>query len=161
MNQPRIHIRWYFLMDMIISIITWVVFYKIRNVIYHNQPAYSPGYYSGMILFIIGWSFLHHLSGAYGSLYEKSRLNELSKSFFVSIIGCIVLLFVFLLKNPQDNNLYYYQEFIALLIPHLILTILCRLIFLQKIKYQFQQNQVFFNTLLVGHSDLEIGRAHV
>ena len=154
MNQPRIHIRWYFLMDILISLITWVVFYRIRIIIYNNQPAYSPGYYSGLFLFIIGWSLLHHLSGTYGSLYYKSRLNELSKSFFVSLFGCIVLLFVFLLKNPQDNNLYYYQEFFALLIPHLILTIACRMLFLHKIKNQFQSQQVYFNTLLVGTADL-------
>ncbi len=153
MKQPRTHIRWYFLMDILISWVTWVVFYKIRIFIYDNQPAYSPGYYSGLVLFMIGWSLLHHLSGAYGSLYEKSRLNELSKSFFVSLIGCIVLLFVFILKNPQENNLYYYEEFFAMLIPHLILTVFSRMLFLHKIKNQFLRQQVYFNTLIVGTTD--------
>lgn len=149
-QQPRIHIRWYFIVDMLVSISTWVIFYHLREWIYQNKAVYTPGYYHGLILFTFGWSSLHHLSGAYLSLYEKSRLNELSKTVFVSLIGCLVLLFLFILKNPQEKNIYYYQDFLSLLVPHVTLSLLCRLFLLEKIKKQFKTKKVYFNTLIAG-----------
>jgi exopolysaccharide biosynthesis polyprenyl glycosylphosphotransferase len=135
---------------MLISVLTWVIFYQLREWIYQNKEVYSPGYWTGMIFYTAGWSILHHMSGAYLSLYEKSRLNELGKTIFVSLIGCMVLLFVFILKNPQENNSYYYQEFLCLLIPHASLSLFCRWFILKKIKSQFLQKKVYFHTLMIG-----------
>jgi len=83
-------------------------------------------------------------------MYEKSRLNEFSKTLIVSILGCLVLLFVFILKNPQGNNYNYYLEFFSLLIPVFICSLLVRLVFLKKAKKQLQAGKVFFNALLIG-----------
>lgn len=149
-SQPRIHIGWFILADVIICILTWLCFYYLRTVIYNYEFVVPHGFYIGLALYTTGWLLLHFLSGAYNDLYNKSRLTEFIRSVVVIFIGCVGLLFFFILKNPQTNNQNYYLEFYSLLLPMLILTLLARLIFLNVIKKQLNKKQVFFNALLIG-----------
>lgn len=111
-----------------------------------------PGFYLGLFLYVAGWLSLHFLSGAYQSLYQRSRLTELIRTFFVSIVGCLVLLFFFILKNPQTHNQFYYLEFFSLLVPIFICTFFIRLIFLSIAKNQLIHQKVYFNALLIGNA---------
>ncbi len=149
-SQPRIHIGWFILSDVVICILTWLCFYYLRTVIYEYDFVIPPGFYIGLTLYTIGWLLLHFLSGAYNALYSKSRLSEFSRSIIVIFIGCVGLLFFFILKNPQTNNENYYLEFYSLLVPMLALTLLVRMIFLNIIKSQLNKKEVFFNALLIG-----------
>lgn len=101
-------------------------------------------------MYTVGWISLHFLCGTYTSLYQKSRITEFLKTCIISIIGCLFLLFFFILKNPQGNNENYYLEFYSLLFPILFLTILIRMIFLSIAKKQLSTKKVFFNALLLG-----------
>lgn len=150
MNQPRINISWYILADVIVCIFTWLCFYYLRTVIYSYEFSIPPGFYLGLLLYTVGWITLHFLTGTYNSMYEKSRLTEFSKTLIVSILGCLVLLFVFILKNPQGNNYNYYLEFLSLLVPVFICSLLVRLVFLKQAKKQLKSGKVFFNALLIG-----------
>jgi exopolysaccharide biosynthesis polyprenyl glycosylphosphotransferase len=93
---------------------------------------------------------LHFFSGAYESIYQKSRVTELFKTFLVSVIGCFALLFFFILKNPQENNHYYYDEFYGLLAPIFFITFFFRIIILTIVKKQLHEGKVYFNALLIG-----------
>ena len=150
MSQPRINIKWYILSDILISIITWITFYYLRSVVYNFNFSIPSGFYLGLFLYTLGWLFLNFISGMYESLYEKSRLNELAKTFLISLIGCLFLLFFFILKNPHADNLKYYKEFFILLAPITIITIIVRSLFLNKVKNQLNKKVVFFNVLLIG-----------
>ena len=83
-------------------------------------------------------------------MYQKSRLNEFFKTLIVSIIGCLFLLFFFILKNPQGNNQNYYLEFYSLLFPVFFTTLIVRMIFVSVAKNQLERKKVFFNALLLG-----------
>jgi exopolysaccharide biosynthesis polyprenyl glycosylphosphotransferase len=131
-------------------VITWLCFYYLRTVIYDYPFSIPPGFYLGLFLYTLGWVFLHFLTGTYSSLYEKSRINELLKTVVIGIIGCLFLLFFFILKNPQSHNQNYYFEFYALLFPYVILTSLVRMMILGRAKKQIRQGAVYFNTLLIG-----------
>ena len=150
LNQNRIHIRWYIIADICAAIITWFSFYYLRTVIYKYPFHVPPGFYIGLVLYVLGWLALHFFSGAYESLYQKSRVAELFKTFLVSVIGCFALLFFFILKNPQENNRYYYEEFYSLFIPVFIVTFIFRLVILTIVKKQLRAHTVFFNVLLIG-----------
>ena len=153
LQQPRIHISWYILTDVIIAMITWACFYYLRTIIYNYDFSMPPGFYLGLLLYTLGWSTLHFLTGTYNNLYQKSRLNEIIKTFFTSIFGCLFLLFFFILKNPQENNNYYYLEFFSLLIPIFVCTALSRIFYLTAIKKQLAKGKVFFNVLIIGSAD--------
>ena len=150
MNQPRIHTRWYILADVFICIFTWVCFYYLRTRLY-NYPFNIPaGFYLGLSLYTTGWLVLNFMTGSYNSLYEKSRSGEFLRTMIISIIGCLVLLFVFILKNPQNDNYRYYVEFFCLLIPMFLITSMVRIIILGKVKKQLTDHSVYFNALLIG-----------
>ena len=150
MKQPRIHISWYIITDLVIAILTWICFYYLRTSIYDYAFSIPPGFYLGLILYTGGWLSLNFLSGTYTSIYQKSRVAELARTIIISLLGCLFLLFFFILKNPQYDNYNYYLEFYSLLFPMLISTAIARMIFLSIAKKQLSDKSVFFNALIVG-----------
>jgi hypothetical protein len=149
-KQPRIHTGWYIVADITVCVLTWVSFYYLRTIINKYPFSVPPGFYIGLFLYSLGWVTLHFMSGAYDQLYHKTRFGELFRTVAVSFIGCLFLLFFFILKNPQGDNRVYYLEFFSLLLPVFALTILARMFFLHIIKKQLKNKTVSFNALLVG-----------
>lgn len=150
MNQPRIHSKWYIVADVIVALATWIMFYYLRTLIYHSPFKLPGGFYSGAFAYTVGWVSLHFLSGAYDGIYQKTTITEFFRTAIVSLIGSFLLLFFFILKNPQSNNANYYKEYFALLVPVFFLTIISRLIFLDVIKKQLAAHKVFFKVMLIG-----------
>ncbi len=150
MNQPRIHTSWYIIADIIGALFTWLLFYFLRTIIYHYPFSLPPGFYAGAFLYVLGWLSLHLLSGAYEAIYQKSTITEIFRTLLVSLIGCFVLLFFFILKNPQENNENYYLEFYSLLLPVFVVTLIIRLFFLKLSGTQLKKEKVFFKVLLIG-----------
>jgi len=150
MKQPRLNIIWIILTDLLICCFTWLCFYYLRTIIYNYNFRIPPGFYLGWILYVVGWLTLYFLFGFYNSIYHKSRLTEIAKTFLVSLIGCLFLLFLFILKNPHDNNNSYYLEFFSLLIPIFFLTSIARFIFLTYAKNQIKSGAIFYNALIIG-----------
>ncbi len=138
------------LTDLLVAVITWLCFYVLRAFFYRYTFNMPSGFYIGLVIYVCGWLSLHFLTGTYTNLYQKSRVTELLKTIIVSTIGCLFLLFFFILKNPRTNNYDYYSEFFFLLIPVILLSGISRVIFLSVIKKQLIQKKVFFNTLLIG-----------
>lgn len=150
MKQPRIHISWFIAADIVVALLTWLCFYYLRTVIYDYDFEIPAGFYIGLFLYTIGWLTLHFMSGAYSDIYYKSGFTELARTMAVSIIGCLGLLFFFILKNPKSDNMIYYLEFFSLLGPVFFFTLISRLIFLRIIRQQLIKKKVTFNVLLVG-----------
>ncbi len=150
MKQPRVNISWYVLGDIIVALFTWVTFYYLRTFFQHYEFSVPSGFYLGLFLYTGGWIGLHFLTGTYHNLYQKSRVGEFFKTIFVSLIGCLFLLFFFILKNPRSNNYDYYIDFYILLFPVTFCSVFVRMIFLSITKKQLHNKNVFFNSLLIG-----------
>ena len=150
MKQPRVHISWYIMADTAVAIFTWIAFYYLRSYFQGYSFTMPSGFYLGLFLYTVGWVSLHFLTGTYNNLYQKSRVAELFKTIVVSLIGSLVLLFFFILKNPRTNNYDYYQDFYILLFPLTFCSCLVRMIFLSFIKKQLHNKKVYFNSLLIG-----------
>lgn len=136
--------------DVIVCLLTWLCFYYLRTVIYEYPFTLPPGFYLGLFLYTLGWLTLHFLSGTYEGLYAKSRLTEVFKTLLITVIGCLGLLFFFILKNPQTDNNRYYVEFFCLLVPVFICTVIFRILILNVVHAQLVGKKVFFNSLLIG-----------
>lgn len=149
-QQKRIHTSWYIVADILVSVFSWIGFYYLRTVIYHYEFSIPAGFYLGLFIYILGWVVLNFLTGSYQSLYQKSRFTEVLRTLFISTFGCVVLLFFFILKNPQTNNNRYYIEFFTMLGLVFTSTIIVRLFILSKVVKQLNNGSVFFNTLLIG-----------
>ena len=158
-SGKQISIAWYAVIDFITASLAWGCFFFIRRWLL-NQPTIEGGqlqtddkFWLGIALIPIGWLILYTLVGAYRLLYKKSRLFEFTSTFVCSLIGCIVLFFVLLLDDVENDYSYYYLAFVSLFGIHFIFTFLGRWLLLNKMKRQLLQGKVYFNTLMVGSQD--------
>lgn len=157
-NKP-IPVAWYAVADYFAAASAWAIFYFIRkwllneNIEVAGQLQINNKFWLGVIFIPVGWLMLYTLVGTYHSLYKKSRLQEFTVTFICSLLGTIVLFFLFLLDDAANNYSYYYTAFLALLVVHFVLTFTVRWSFLNVVKKQLLKGKVFFNTLMVGSSD--------
>lgn len=148
--QKRLHTGFYALGDVVVSIAAWTVFYYIHRKIGYEEFDFSRKFITGLFLYPLGYVVLHHLFGAYKSLYYKSRLFELFSTLISTFIGSIILFFIFLFyKKHQDLSTFYSQFFILFAIQF-VLIYLVRYFFLTHIHKQIQTDKVWFNTLIIG-----------
>lgn len=155
--QNRISIAWYMISDFLTSSLAWGLFFIARKNLL-GEPAKlqqavftDPKFWLGIVLIPLGWLFLYALLGSYESLYRKSRLNELITSFFATLLGTMVLFFLFILDDGRQDTSYYYKAFFLLWIFNLILQLTGRAILLGKTKSQVLKGDVWFQTLLIGN----------
>lgn len=149
-KQPRLNTTVYLFADVLVCLTSWIIFYYLRTRIYGYTFYLPQGFYWGLFLYTAGWVSLDLVAGSYNSLYFKSRLGEVLKTVLIAIIGCLLLLFFFILKNPQSDNYRYYVEFFILLVPFMVLKLFVRMLILNYTKKQMLQKKVFFNVLLIG-----------
>jgi|KBSMisStaDraftv2_1062788.scaffolds.fasta_scaffold02007_2 exopolysaccharide biosynthesis polyprenyl glycosylphosphotransferase len=157
-RQSPIHIGWYVISDYLTGALAWALFNRIRKEILWLEFGQSnfqsnSTFWLGVLLVPLGWLALFLLVGSYHSLYKKSRVNELLSTFVCSIIGSIVLFFVFILDDVQDDYTYYYKAFFILLALHFTLTITARLILLSRARKQLLEGKIWFNTLIIGNNE--------
>ena len=150
LTQPRINIRWYAAGDFIASVITWIIFFFLRRSFLWQDFSVNSKFFIGMIVLPLSWLSLYLLFGFYKKLYYKSRLAEFFKTLTCTLIGCLVIFFLFLLHDAKTEDSIYYKEFFSLVILQFSFTFLFRLILLNIAKSQLSDQDVFFPTLIVG-----------
>ena len=158
-KNNQIPIVFYAMMDVFTGALAWGICYYIRkwllskNISAAENFSLDYRFWMGISLVPVGWLVLYAIVGTYRSLYKKSRLFELTTTFICTLIGSIILFFVFILDDTNDNYSYYYMAFFFLLAIHFTLTFLGRFIFLNIAKQQLVSGTVQFNSLIVGNSD--------
>jgi len=149
--------KYYAVSDCIFSIIAcWIyLLYAInfkQNTL-GTKYFFIPNFSLLIISLIIasGWVLWHLLLGAYQqSIYQKSRLNELTDSAINSIVGVLLLISISFFSL-------YEIEWITYLIIQFILLFFGRLILLENAKRNIIGGKVFFNTLIVGNNIIAQG----
>jgi FlaA1/EpsC-like NDP-sugar epimerase len=161
MNKKRLA-SLYFFVDWIASILAWTLFYFFRKahedlyINYWDRITHSfvtPSFWLGVIIIPICWLILHAVTGAYEKVYFKSRLKELGQTFFITLLGVVVLFFVVILDDEVPNYKSYYQSFIALFTLQFLMTYIPRLIITTSVISRIRSKKIGFNTLIVGSND--------
>jgi exopolysaccharide biosynthesis polyprenyl glycosylphosphotransferase len=156
----KIAIGWYAAPDYFTAALAWLLFYFFRSKMLNDAGAYPISTRSWLLIFLIvptGWLILYTLAGTYHALYKKSRLAEFTLTFVCTLIGSIVLMFIFVLNDPHSGISYYYLAFVVLTGIHFLLTFSGRWLLLNKAKRQLLNGKVFFNTLMIGSQDNATG----
>jgi exopolysaccharide biosynthesis polyprenyl glycosylphosphotransferase len=151
---------WYAMLDYLTAALAWLLFYFFRSNLLDDKGAYPISTRSWLMIFAIvpiGWLILYTLAGTYHALYKKSRLAEFTLTFVCTLMGSIVLMFLFVLNDPHTGNSYYYIAFAALTGIHFLLTFSVRWLLLNKAKWQLLSGKVYFNTLMIGSQDNATG----
>ncbi len=143
MSDRKKNITRYIISDYIFSVITWLIFTKVIRSLSINQHLFEQA-----LLFSAGWVLFYAFAGSYHrSLYEKSRLNELTSTLVYTFIGALVLFMI-----PADLGIntislltiYYGLQF--------ILVFAGRSFLLRLVKKSLIKGDIFFNTLIVGNN---------
>ncbi len=159
-SNKKLSIGWYAVLDYCSAVLAWLLFYFLRAYMLHDEGAYPISSISWLLIFVIvpfGWLALYTLAGTYHALYKKSRLEEFTLTFVCTLIGSMVLMFVFVLNDPHTGNSYFYLAFAALTGIHFMLTFTGRWLLLNKVKRQLLDGKIYFNTLMIGSQENATG----
>jgi len=158
-NRRQIPVWLYLLTDGLTASISWSIFYLLRKKLL-NEPIWKEGllqinqqFWLGIVLIPLAWLALYTLVGTYNSLYRKSRLEEFTLTLLSSLFGCVVLFFLFVLDDIDNDYTYYYKAFTFLFLIHTSLTFLGRWIHLRRAKKQLLNGAVSFSVLLIGQKE--------
>ena len=152
----------YFFVDWVTSILAWTLFYFFRKthedlyINYWDRITYSLGttsFWLGVIIIPICWLLLHAVTGAYEKVYFRSRLRELGQTFFITLLGVVILFFVVILDDEVTTYKSYYQSFIALFVIQFLLTYIPRVIITTVVISRIREKKIGFNTIIVGSND--------
>jgi exopolysaccharide biosynthesis polyprenyl glycosylphosphotransferase len=159
-KNARINIGWYVLSDLLTSAIAWALLYYIRSWMLWDDSYVNTDFnidnrfWLGVSLIPLAWITGYALTGAYQALYTKSRLNELNSTLVSSLIGSVILFFLFVLDDTNaENHTYYYKAFSALFVLHFLLQYAGRFIILSLAKKQLTTGKIWFNMLLIGEGE--------
>ena len=152
-------IYWYLISDAIAAAVAWILFAWVRKTLLHEdetglvQLLVSDPFFQATILLIpVFWIILFALTGSYRqTLYKKSRLNELTSTFIVTLVGCLLIFFGLMLNDASVGFTYYYVAFLSLVFIHFIITFTGRALVLGLVKRHLLTGKVRFNTLLIGN----------
>ncbi|HVF82083.1 MAG TPA: sugar transferase [Flavisolibacter sp.] len=141
---------WYAVADYTAAAIAWGLFYLVRKAILREAIGIDYKFWLGILCIPAGWLVLYGLIGSYHSVYKKSRLSEITKTFICAVLGCTVLFFLFLLDDAKTSYSYYYASFAVLFGLHFLFVILFRLIILTIAKEQLINRKIKFHAAVIG-----------
>ena len=136
--------------DYIFSIISWLLFkrFSLSNQyqLFASLHIQTNQYLQDFFIIPIGWLLWYLLLGSYQkSLYQKSRLNELTDTIINTSLGILIIwMFKLINSSMEDLSMYLLIQFAILFIG--------RALILEKVKRDIIQKRVFFNTLLIGNN---------
>lgn len=142
--------------DYIAALVAWVTFWAYRHSLlgksdfWHAWEIFMPrDYFAALVLIPLGWLFLYMLSGTYFDLYRKSRLNEINRTLISCILGCIVVSLMIFANDAQDYS-YFIRMTGRYLFIHTAITLIVRMLVLNRVKKNLINGKVGFNTLIIG-----------
>jgi FlaA1/EpsC-like NDP-sugar epimerase len=143
MSDRKKNISRYIISDYIFSVITWLIFIRL---VYDLWP--DAHLLARILLLSLGWTTWYAFAGSYhSSLYEKSRLNELTSTLIFTFTGSLLLAafsFPFGITGFGSFAFYFVLQFLAVFAGRSLL--------LYQVKKAFTRGELYFNTLIVGNN---------
>ena len=152
LNNHTLIYKW---ADYFCAMIAWGSFFAYRKMMIEKEENVSVifqdiNFWYGLIIIPIGWFLVYSLFDQYGDIHRHSRLKTLSRTFFLSFFGVLILFFTLILDDFVSNYTTYYQSFLALFSFHFILTVVTRMILLTAASRRIRRGMVKFNTIIIG-----------
>ena len=150
----------YLVFDYLMAILSWTLFFAYRKVFIESLKygeelhfKIDTTYIIGVIVIPIFWVLLYYLSGRYKDIYRISRLKELWNTFFISLIGVLVIFFALILDDEIVSYTNYYSSFSILLTLHFVLTYIPRVFITTRTAHKIQNRKIGFKTLMIGSNE--------
>jgi exopolysaccharide biosynthesis polyprenyl glycosylphosphotransferase len=158
-SSKKIPVALYAVIDYMMAALAWAGFFFIRKWLLKEEITEAgvlridEKFWLGVLFIPVGWLIIYSVVGSYNSLYKKSRFYEFTISFICSLLGAVLLFFLFILDDAKNNYTYYYAAFGLLFLVHFTLTFFGRWLLLNIAKRQLLSGKVSFNTLMIGGNE--------
>ena len=153
----------YLISDILAALIAWTLFFIFRKTTIENGDFndinavfIDSNLYKGLLLVPLFWVFLYFCQGTYLDPYRKSRLKELEQTFFISVVGIVIIFFSLLLDDQIQSYQNYYFSFFILLLTHFILTYIPRLFITTAAARKIHKKTIGFPTIIIGNNSRAI-----
>jgi exopolysaccharide biosynthesis polyprenyl glycosylphosphotransferase len=154
-NHHTVVYKW---ADYFCAMLAWALFFIFRKISIEQVPDWKIifqdiNFWYGLFVIPIGWFLVYSLFDQYGDIHRNSRFKTLSRTFFLSFFGVLILFFTLILDDFVSNYTTYYQSFIALFSFHFTLTLTSRMILLTAASRRLRMGRVKFNTIIIGGNE--------
>ncbi len=155
MNKRR-HTLEFILADWLAAVFAWGLFFIYRKIYIELQTFYpkmlleDKNFIWGILIIPLCWVAMYALMGSYQNIYRRSRLRELGQTLYISVIGVLIIFFLFLLDDTIISYKTYYHTFFTLLTLHFSYTALFRFILSSRIIRKIRHKEIRFNTVMIG-----------
>ena len=157
MNK-KLEIFKYVLSDYLTSAFAWCLFFAFRKK-YIEFPfelnwetiQSNEKFWLGVFVIPFGWILLYAVQGLYHNVYRKSRLKEFAQVLVTSLLGALVLFFLFVLDDKNDNNYTsYYKSLGFLFLIQFSLNGIARYLITTRSARKIHKREIGFNTIIIG-----------
>ena len=140
--------------DLISAAAAWLVFYIYRIIeIEQAELSFKGNFYLGLTFLPILWVFLYTIQGTYHNVLRIYRIKTLKLTFYGSIIGGLLIFFVFLLNDFVANYTQLYSLFFIFLSLHFTFTLIPRMVYTTIYVKKIHSGKFGFNTVIIGGND--------
>lgn len=158
-KRRLIHTFFFVLFDGISGGFSWSLFFLYRKYFiesdkfgYQIPVELDKNFYFALLAIPLYWIGLYFLAGHYKDVWRKSRINEISKTFTVTVVGVTLLFFALLLDDEVRSYQSYYKSLLTLFVLNFGFTIFFRLLGASLIKTGLRSKKIGFNTIVVGNT---------
>ena len=157
MSKASLRLFFHILGDFTAAFISWFALFVYRkNVIEAVKHGYQIPInqdiklYLGLVFIPLFWIFIYSLTGHYQYILRRSRLKELENTLFTSIIGVLILFFLFILDDSVSNYQDYYTSLGVLFSFHFSATLILRMLNATYTIQKFRKREWGYKTLVIG-----------
>lgn len=145
------------LVDWISAMVAWGSFYYVRKVkLELMEFNVNESFYYGILFIPIAWIFLYLLQGTYHDVRRLHRIKIFNLTFVGTVMGVVMLFFVFLLDDEINGYKQYYSSVFLLFAIHFSLTFIPRLLIVTNIVSRIHKRKAGFRTMIIGGSERAI-----
>jgi len=143
----KIHYFLYILFDFIAAFLALVFF---NNYSTNNLSTFQFNIFQLLIVSFI-WISLYTFTGAYFQIVRKSRIKELFSFTGISILGVLIIFFLYILDNKEIHDYHtYYQQIIRYFFIHWSIGVFFKMVVMSQTKSAIKNGKIYFNTLVIG-----------
>jgi exopolysaccharide biosynthesis polyprenyl glycosylphosphotransferase len=145
------------LVDWLSAVVAWGSFYYVRKVkLELTDFNVNESFYYGVLFIPIAWIFLYMLQGTYHDVRRLHRIKTFNLTFVGTVIGVVMLFFVFLLDDEINGYKQYYSSVFLLFAIHFSLAFLPRFLLVSNIVTRIHRRKAGFRTMIIGGSEKAI-----
>jgi exopolysaccharide biosynthesis polyprenyl glycosylphosphotransferase len=163
LNKVR-QIAKYIVADLLAASLAWTILFVYRKKILEPERfgeevrlEFDTNFFLGLLIIPAMWIMLYYISGHYSRIFRRHRLKELSQVAITTVVGVLIIFFVFLLDDQIKDYKNYYHSLLVLCSSHFGLTLFGRLLFTSRTVALVHSGKIGFNTIIVGGNAQALG----